>query len=80
LRTAHFPSLRTPVLFISGTHDAFGSIDELKSAIKLIPAPTKLVPAESAGHGLLQKSNREELPAQVIQEFDTFFSHPSLRV
>ncbi len=74
LRTAHFPSLRTPVLFISGTHDAFGSTDELKSAIKLIPAATKLLPIEGAGHGLLQKSNREELPEQVAQEFLSFFS------
>ena len=76
LRTAHFPSLQTPVLFVSGTRDAFGSIAELESAIKLIPAPTKLVPIEGAGHSLLQKSNREELPETVVREFLTFFSHP----
>ncbi len=73
LRTPHFPSMRTPVLFVSGTRDAFGSIEELEGAIKLIPAPTKLVPIEGAGHGLLQKSNREKLPAQIVQEFRTFF-------
>lgn len=77
LRTAHFSSLRTPVLFVSGTRDAFGSIDQLKSAIKLIPAPTKLVPIEGAGHGLLQKSSREELPETVAQEFLSFFSKSS---
>ena len=76
LRTAHFPSLQTPVLFVSGTRDAFGSIAELESAIKLIPAPTKLVPIEGAGHSLLQKSNREGLPETVVREFLTFFSHP----
>jgi predicted alpha/beta-hydrolase family hydrolase len=76
LRTAHFPSLRTPILFVSGTRDAFGSIAELESAIKLIPAPTKLVPIEGAGHSLLQKSNREKLPETVVREFLTFFSHP----
>ena len=76
LRTAHFPSLRTPILFVSGTRDAFGSIAELESAIKLIPAPTKLVPIEGTGHSLLQKSNREELPETVVREFLTFFSHP----
>ena len=42
LRTAHFPSLHVPSLFISGTKDAFGSIEELSGAIKLIPARTKL--------------------------------------
>ncbi len=69
LRTAHFPTLRTPVLFVSGTHDAFGSVEELQSAIKLIPARTKLVPIEGAAHGLMQKSNREELPGRIVQEF-----------
>ena len=76
LRTAHFPSLRVPVLFISGTSDAFGSTLELENAIKLVPAPTKLLPIEGAGHGLLQKSNRDELPQKVVQEFHKFFSQP----
>jgi predicted alpha/beta-hydrolase family hydrolase len=74
LRTAHLPDLRTPTLFVSGTRDAFGSIDELDAAIKLIPAPTKLIAIEGAGHGLLQKSNREELPTRVAQEFLSFFT------
>ncbi|MGA8874719.1 MAG: alpha/beta family hydrolase [Candidatus Korobacteraceae bacterium] len=74
LRTAHLPDLRTPTLFVSGTRDAFGSIDELEAAIKLIPAATKLFPIEGAGHGLLQKSNRDELPARLVQEFLSFFS------
>jgi hypothetical protein len=74
LRTAHLPELRTPTLFVSGTRDAFGSIDELEAAIKLIPAPTKLIPIEGAGHGLLQKSNRDDLPARVVQEFLSFFN------
>jgi uncharacterized protein len=75
LRTAHFPGLRKPVLFVSGTRDLFGSIEELATAIKLIPAPTKLVPVEGAGHALLQKSNREELPQNVVQEFCRSLSH-----
>jgi len=73
LRTAHLPSLRTPTLLISGTRDAFGSIDKLQAAIKLISAPVKLVAIEGAGHGLLQKSNRWELPGRVVQEFQSFF-------
>lgn len=80
LRTAHFSSLRAPILFVSGTRDPFGSIEELASAIKLIPAPTKLVPIEGAGHALLQKSNREELPETVVEEFDRFFSRLSPKV
>jgi len=73
LRTAHFPELRTPSLFVSGTKDAFGSIDELEEAIKLIPARTKLVSIAGAPHGLSQKSNREELLSVIVQSFFAFF-------
>ncbi|HZU08422.1 MAG TPA: alpha/beta fold hydrolase, partial [Pseudacidobacterium sp.] len=38
LRTGHFPSLRTPALFVHGTRDVFGSIAELANALRLIPA------------------------------------------
>ncbi len=72
LRTAHFPDLQTPVLFVSGTRDPFASIEELEGAIKLISAPAKLVPIEGAGHSLLQKSNREDVPQKVAQEFLSF--------
>jgi hypothetical protein len=52
LRTAHFPALRTPALFIHGTRDPFGLIEEMQTAIELIPGPTKLFPIEKAGHEL----------------------------
>jgi uncharacterized protein len=52
LRTAHFPDLRTPAVFVQGTVDPFGSIPELQSALTLIPARTKLLPIERAGHDL----------------------------
>ena len=74
LRTAHLPSLRTPTLFISGTKDAFGSIEELESAIKLIPARTMLVAIEGAPHGLMQKSKQDEVPELVVREFQSFFT------
>jgi predicted alpha/beta-hydrolase family hydrolase len=74
LRTAHFPNLRTPALFISGTKDTFGSIEELEAAIKMIPARKKLVAIAGAPHGLSQKSNRDEVPAIVTRDFEEFFS------
>ena len=52
LRTEHFPRLRVPALFVEGTADPFGSIAELNAAIPLIPAPTRLLPIEGAGHDL----------------------------
>ncbi|MGA8271753.1 MAG: alpha/beta fold hydrolase, partial [Candidatus Sulfotelmatobacter sp.] len=46
LRTQHFFNLRTPTLFAHGTRDPFGSIEEIESALKLIPAKTKLLTVE----------------------------------
>src|ERR1700678_458512 len=43
LRTAHFSRLQIPALFVHGTRDGFGSIEELTSALKLIPARTELL-------------------------------------
>lgn len=52
LRTQHFPQLRVPALFVSGTKDGFGSIAEIDAAITAIPAPTRLIAIEGAGHDL----------------------------
>jgi predicted alpha/beta-hydrolase family hydrolase len=49
-RTQHLPNLRTPALFVHGTRDPFGSIAELEQALKMVPARTKLLAVESAGH------------------------------
>ena len=41
LRTAHFPALRTPALFVSGVRDGFASLDELATALTSFrPAPS----------------------------------------
>ena len=52
LRTAHFPELRTPSLFVHGTRDPFGSIAEMETALQLVPAEHQLVSLEGAGHEL----------------------------
>jgi uncharacterized protein len=73
LRTTHFPKLHTCALFVQGTRDPFGSIDEMNSALTLIPVETKLLSIESAGHELMTKSNREGLLTSVVAEFRKFF-------
>ncbi|HEX4310078.1 MAG TPA: alpha/beta fold hydrolase [Acidobacteriaceae bacterium] len=72
LRTQHFPALRTPALFVSGGRDGFGTIAELETAMKLIPARTELMTIESAGHELMTRRNREELPGRVVEGFRAF--------
>jgi predicted alpha/beta-hydrolase family hydrolase len=42
----------SPASAVHGTADPFGSIAELRLAIALIPAPTRVLPVESAGHDL----------------------------
>ncbi len=73
MRTQHLPNLRTPTLFVSGSKDAFGSIEELEAAIKLIPAPTRMLQIPDAGHSLLTKSNRNSLPQAVADAFRAMF-------
>jgi len=76
LRTQHFFNLRTPALFVHGVSDPFGSIQEMQQALKIIPAKTKLLSVEGAGHdlGFKGKSKRQELPATVLTEFQGFFA------
>jgi uncharacterized protein len=52
LRTAFFPELRVPALFVHGTGDPFGSLEELRDAMAQIPARTDLLPVEGAAHDL----------------------------
>ncbi len=52
LRTAHFPKLKVPALFVHGAKDGFGSIDEMREAAKIIPAAVDLSIVEGAGHDL----------------------------
>jgi hypothetical protein len=80
LRTAHFPNLRTPALFVHGTRDGFATIDELTAALKLIPARTELLPIESAGHELLTARNRTTLPQQIASAFAAFTGRAAARV
>jgi uncharacterized protein len=74
-RTQHLPDLRTAALFVHGTRDPFGSIPEIEQALKMIPAQTKLLPVEGAGHdlGFKGKMKRESLPQEILSEVQSFF-------
>jgi predicted alpha/beta-hydrolase family hydrolase len=76
LRVQHLATLQTSSLFVHGTRDPFGSPKEMESALRLIPAKTRLMQIEDAGHdlGFKGKSKQKELPALVLAEFQKFFS------
>ncbi|WP_420879776.1 alpha/beta fold hydrolase [Rhodococcus sp. (in: high G+C Gram-positive bacteria)] len=51
-RTEHLPELRNPSLFVHGDRDPFGTPDEMRTALDLIPVPHPLVLVEGGRHGL----------------------------
>lgn len=66
-RTAHFPKLQTPCLFVHGTKDAFGSIEEIRNAVGLIPGPKELSIIERAGHELAR--GKFDVLTRVVEPF-----------
>jgi hypothetical protein len=75
LRVQHLPSLRTPCLFVHGTRDPFGSIEEMIKALELIPAKHALLQVGGAGHDLGFKGNQQarDLPARIFAHFEGLF-------
>jgi hypothetical protein len=75
-RTQHLPDLRTPTLFVEGTRDPFGSIAEMERALKMIPAKTRLMVVQGAGHdlGFKGKAMQETLPGQIWSELSGLLS------
>jgi len=55
-RTEHLPRITAPTVFTHGTSDPFGTIDELRPAAALIPAPTEIVEVTGARHDLGSKT------------------------
>ena len=78
-RTQHLPDLRTPTLFVHGTRDPFGAIEDLQRAVRMIPAKTKLIPVDGAGHdlGFRGKARNDGLPQVIFSEFRQFFETSS---
>ncbi len=74
MRTAHFPTLNTPALFVHGSRDGFGSLEEMNQALELIPGPHALLEVPAAGHELMTKRNAPELPAEVTTKFREFLN------
>jgi len=72
LRTQHLPNLRTPSLFVHGTRDPFGTIEEIEKATRLMPAKNDLLAIQGAGHdlGFKGSSRNEKLPPLILAAFE----------
>ena len=55
-RTEHLPDITVPTVFTHGTSDPFGSLDEVRAAAALIPAPSEIVEITGARHDLGSKT------------------------
>ena len=74
LRTAHFPQLRVPSLFVAGSRDDFASVEELTAALALVPAQTRLLVIEGSGHSLGSRGELPAIAAQVATAFGEFIA------
>lgn len=76
VRSAHFPSLDIPTLFVHGDRDPFGSLEELRAAMALIPARTSLLEIERAGHELAPRrpARLAEVSQRITSAFNSFFN------
>lgn len=72
LRTAHFTNLVTPALFVHGTRDPFGSIDEMHAALAMIAGPHQIVAIEGAGHDLGGRGSVTRVAGTALDAFRQF--------
>jgi predicted alpha/beta-hydrolase family hydrolase len=66
VRVDHFSKLRMPVLFASGTRDAFGTPDELKRHAKKIKGPVTFHWIETGDHGFKPLKSSGLTPASAL--------------
>jgi len=50
LRVAHWPQVRVPQLFVQGTRDAFGTVEEITTHLPKLGAPATIHPIEQGDH------------------------------
>lgn len=72
LRTKHFGEIGKPVFFAHGTRDPFGSIAEMKAALKLLRAKHELATIEGAGHDLQLKKSVSGAAEEIARVFTAF--------
>jgi predicted alpha/beta-hydrolase family hydrolase len=67
-RVEHFPKLRVPVLFVSGTRDALASRPALTAAAKKVKGPKEFHWLDTADHGFRPLTSSGRTSAEVLAE------------
>ena len=73
LRTAHWRRLAKPAMFVHGSRDPFGSLDEMKTAIASLPGRHMLLEIAGAGHELLPRKTEDLFGSGIVSAFQAFF-------
>ena len=76
LRADHFGALRTPSLFVHGSMDPFGTLEEMRLALKRISGHNRLLEIENGGHGLVRgkaEAPYQEVASQTVKVFIKIF-------
>ena len=68
LRTAHWPSIKCPVLLLSGESDPFARVDLLRESARLL-ARAQLVTYPGVGHGLTRSPKTLDDALDRVAEF-----------
>lgn len=63
-RTEHLPRIAVPTVFTHGAADPFGTLDEMRPAVALVPAATDIVEVTGARHDLA--STTLDVPALAV--------------
>ena len=67
LRAEHLQNIRSPMLFVQGSRDAFGTPDELRAVIKKFRLPATLYEVEGGDHSF-KVPNSSPVPQQQVYE------------
>lgn len=60
LRVEHWPDVPVPALVLQGSADGFGSADEVRAVLHLLPAGSVVVEVAGAGHGFAVPARRSD--------------------
>ncbi|HEX5433776.1 MAG TPA: alpha/beta family hydrolase, partial [Candidatus Angelobacter sp.] len=71
-RTAHWPRLVVPTLFVHGSRDPFASRDEMNTAMALLTGRHSLLEIEGAGHELLGRKPDPSFAVEIVAAFTEF--------
>jgi predicted alpha/beta-hydrolase family hydrolase len=66
LRTAHLPHVNVDALFVSGTRDEFGSPDEMRDALALLPVTPRVEWIDGGRHEL---KGHDDTVAQMVADW-----------